>query len=105
MTIGPDPMMRIDWMSVRLGIAGHQLSELLEEIAGIVWAGPRFGVVLHAEGRDVTAAQAFDDTVVEVDVGDVGRGKRALDHRVVVVLARDLHCTRLQSADRVVATV
>jgi hypothetical protein len=37
-------------------------------------AGTGFGVVLHAEGGDVGAADALDHAVVEVDVGDLDTG-------------------------------
>src|SRR5688572_10525880 len=98
MTIGPEPMMRIEWMSVRLGISrsGHELAELLEQVAGVMRARARLGVVLHAERRDVAAPQPLDDAVVEVDVGDVRRWERSLDDCVVVVLARDLDRARLE---------
>src|SRR5207237_950753 len=77
---------RCAWASV----ADHQLPELFEEVAGVVGAGARLGVVLNAEGGHVSAGEALDDAVVEVDVGDVGVGHRPLGHRVVVVLAGDL---------------
>src|SRR5438874_8863552 len=98
-------MIRIDSISVRLGIAGDEVGELGEEVAGVVGAGAGLGVVLHAEGGDVTAAETFHDTVVEVHMGDVGRGNRALGDRVVVVLAGDFDGPRGQAANRVVPAV
>ena len=83
----------------------HQGAELLEQIAGVVGTGPRLRVVLHAEGRDVATAQALDDAVVQVDVGDVGALDGPVDDRVVVVLAGDLDRVRLQPPHRVVAAV
>ena len=71
-------------MSLRRGISGHRpragrppvasisWPELLEQVAGVVGAGPGLGVVLHAEGRGVPAAEPLDHPVVEVDVGDLG---------------------------------
>ena len=49
----------------------HQVGEAVEEVAGVVRAGRRLGVVLHREGRDVEAAQPLDDAVVEPDVADL----------------------------------
>ena len=45
-----------------------RVAELLEQVAGVVRAGAGLGVVLHTEGRDVRAAEALDDPVVQVDV-------------------------------------
>src|SRR3954466_12094259 len=105
MTMGPLPMSRIDSMSVRLGIAGDEVGELCEEIAGVVGAGTGLGVVLHAEGGNVAAAQSFDDPVVEVDVGDVGAVDRTFDDGVVVVLAGDLDSPGCDPADRMIPPV
>ena len=63
------------------------------------------GVVLHAEGRNVAAGDAFDDAVVQVDVGDVDGVKGALVHGIVMVLAGDLDLAGGQPADRMVAAV
>src|SRR3954467_12645147 len=92
----------MEWISVRLG-TDHQLLENTEEVAGVMRTGPRFGVVLHAERPHVGDRQSLYDTVVEVDVGDLGADR--FDHRVVVVLARDLDGAGGEAADRMVAAV
>ena len=56
MMIGPDPMTRTLWMSVRLGMSGvlpvgHEIAEPVEEVRRIVRAGCRLGVVLDREAR------------------------------------------------------
>ena len=63
------------------------------------------GVVLDAEGGDVTTGQTLDDAVVEVDVGDVDAGEGAFRDGVIVVLAGDFDRVGGQPADRVVAAV
>src|SRR3954468_14419527 len=73
MTIGPEPMTRTDWISVRLGtLALHQGYEAVEQVGGVVGTGGRFGVVLDAEGRLVEELEALHHVVVEADVGDLG---------------------------------
>src|SRR3954447_3029716 len=91
MTIGPEPMSRIDSRSSLRGMPVHQLVELVEEVARVVWPRSRFGMMLHAEGGRVVYAQTFAHAVVEVDVGHLRRARQRVDHdREVVVLARDL---------------
>ena len=76
MTMGPEPMTRTWWMSLRLGmsycflvvvgwfvvvigglsglvgfVVGHEGDELVEEWVGVVGAGGGFGVVLHRVGE------------------------------------------------------
>ena len=41
----------------------------VEQVGGVVGAGAGLGVVLHAEGGRVEAAEALDDAVVEVARG------------------------------------
>src|SRR5436309_15310894 len=67
MTIGPGPITRIRWTSVRLGTR-HQLAELPEEMARVVRPGGGFGVVLDRERRHVQAAHALERPVVQVPV-------------------------------------
>src|SRR5271166_2803845 len=104
MTIGPEPIRRILWMSSR---RGTELSyEAVEQVKRVV--GPRtpLGVVLDGGARHVPELEAFDRPVVKVYVGELGRAELCLPaHRLVgldrpravraehgeaVVLARDL---------------
>ena len=55
-----------------------QISELLEEVCGIIRTGSRFGVVLHAEDRKIAVAHSFDRIVVEVDVGHFDFGWKGI---------------------------
>ena len=75
MTIGPEPISRIDSMSSAAGHQAsrcvHEVGEEVEQVAGVVGAGAGLGVVLHAEGGHVGAAEALDHAVVEVHVGDL----------------------------------
>ena len=80
---GPDQQDRLD---VGRGVASgpapalHQVVEQPEQVAGVVGARAGLGVVLHAEGRHLAAAEALDGAVVEVAVGDLdvaGRRRRA----------------------------
>src|SRR5215218_5624673 len=77
----------------RSGIASavHQIGEEVEQVAGVVRAGPGLGVVLDAEGPLAFAADALDHPVVEVPVGDLDALAQTVGRdRVVVVLAGDL---------------
>src|SRR5687767_3885722 len=69
MTIGPEPMIRILWMSVRLGIP-HQIEKLLEQVIRIVRTGRRFRMILNAEGLDRAVLEPFTGVVVQVDMRD-----------------------------------
>src|SRR5207237_9765784 len=83
----------------------HEHAELFEEVARVVRARAGLGVVLHAECGDVAAADALDHAVVEVHVGHVGAGHRAVGDGVVVVLTRDLECAGREAPHGVVAAV
>src|SRR4051812_15426664 len=71
MTIGPEPRMRMRWMSSRLGNCLELLDEGVEELDGVVWAGAGLRVVLHAAGGGVEQANALDGAVVEGHVGQL----------------------------------
>src|SRR5258707_15440111 len=113
MMIGPLPMSRIVLRSSLRGTVcshrsarPHELRELLEEIARVVWTRTRFGVELDAECAEMLAAHAFDIAIVQVQVTDrTALRERGRVDRVVVVLTRDLDPTRRQVLHGVVATV
>src|SRR5271170_6613248 len=87
MTMGPAPMMRMLWMSVRLGMrlasagalaqrlfrefqlrlqpAQHEVIEALEERLQIVRPGARLGVSLEAKRRPVVKSEALQRAVKE----------------------------------------
>ena len=78
-------------MSVRLGIGVlHEVLEVFEEVPAVVRTRTRFGVVLHAERRNVGASKALHGVVIEVDVGqlstNISTGQRGFLDGVVVVL-------------------
>src|SRR5918997_2728682 len=110
MTIGPAPMRRMDSMSSRRGTSAapggvDERGELVEQVGGVVRAGARLRVVLHAEGPHGVGPDALDHPVVEVDVADrdvAAAADRALAHRVVVVLAGDLDLAGREAAHGVV---
>ena len=83
----------------------HQLTELPEEVAGVVRTRRRLGVVLHGEGRRTKRPEALDHPVVEVDVRGLGVGNGTGRHGVVVVLAGDLHEAGRQALYRMVGAV
>ncbi len=102
---GADEQDRRDVVALGHQCCVHQVGEEVEQVAGVVGPGPGLGVVLHAEGGHVVAAQALDDAVVEVHVGDLGGAQRVGGDGVVVVLAGDLDAAGGQALDRVVAAV
>src|SRR3954467_9041327 len=71
-TIGPEPTMQIDSMSLRRGI-GHLRHPGLEQGPRVVRAGTGFGMELERAGAQVGELEALDRAVVERDVGDLGR--------------------------------
>src|SRR3954452_18527313 len=75
MTIGPEPITSTCRMSVRLGTALvlHQVDEPLEQRGGVVRAGRRLRVELHAERRGLEQPETLDDVVVEADMADLDR--------------------------------
>src|SRR5688572_12219076 len=98
MMIGPAPMMRMLFRSVRLGIllsffvTLHECREAIEQVADVMRAGRGLGVALEAEGRAVAARQALKRVVEQADVGRAQVGRQALlVHCEAVVLAGDAH--------------
>ena len=109
MTIGPEPMMRIEWMSVRFGIrtpASISSANISNRYLAVVRARPGLRVVLHAERRHTAHPHALVGLVVEVEVGhlDLAVEARRVDAEVVV-LAGDLDVAGRLVAHRMVAAV
>src|SRR4051794_2035850 len=79
MMIGPAPMMRMRWMSLRLGIFVflHHRREAIEQGGDVMRAGRGFGVALEAEGRAVGAGEALQRAVKQRDVGDAAVVRQA----------------------------
>src|SRR5687768_4243720 len=75
----------------------HRLQELLEQIVGVVRPRRRLGVVLHREDWLVEVTEAFDGSVVEIEMrhADVRRQRVGIDGEAVV-LRRDLDLARAQ---------
>ena len=74
MTMGPEPMIRMRWRSLRLRhplfVSRHEFDEVVEEVVRIVRPGRGFRVILHAEDRLAAMAEAFERLVVQIDVRD-----------------------------------
>src|SRR5687768_13275024 len=108
MTIGPAPMIRIDFKSVRLGtlLLLHRLHEALEEVIDVLRARARFRMALEAERRTIGELEALQAAVKERNVSDfrVLRQRRRID-REAVVLARDHHAAGAEVLHRMVRAV
>src|SRR5512139_852663 len=106
MTMGPAPMMRMLFRSVRLGMVGHQLDKSVEQIAHVVRAGAGFRVALEAECWNVGAGDTLQRTNEQRDMGaaNIG-GQRRRVHRESMVLARDRHPPAVEVLDRMVGAV
>src|SRR5437588_5392117 len=65
MTIGPEPRMRILWMSLR---RGNAVQEAVEQVEAVVRAGAGLRVVLDRPSGHLEQLQALHRAVVEVDV-------------------------------------
>ena len=100
MMMGPEPMIRMRWRSLRLRhlafASSHQLHEIVEQVVRIVRAGRGLGMVLHAEDRLAAMAEAFQRLVVQIDVGDfdLAEFERIGIHREAVIVRGDLHACR-----------
>ena len=73
----------------------------------VVGAGAGFGVILHAEQRQIAVAQAFECLVVQVHVREFDFGLRqrvGIDGEVVVV-GGDLDFAGVQLLHRMIAAV
>src|SRR5580704_15780833 len=120
MMIGPAPMIRMLWMSVRLGTAlraadhlaaqvvlgepqlglqaaQHQVVEALEQRLQIVRPRARLGMALEAERRPILEGDALERAVEQRAVRrlDPRRQSRLID-REAVILAGDEHPPRLE---------
>src|SRR5580698_2508615 len=129
MTIGPAPMIRMLWMSVRfptrlpdasmqpalllfggpqLGLQPpqHQLREALKERLHIVRPGTRLGMSLEAERRAIAERDALQRSVEERAMcGAYAIRKGGLIDRETVVLARDEDASAIEVLDRMVRAV
>src|SRR5438874_407358 len=85
----------------------HQLDELLEQIAAVVRAGGRFGMILYAEDRQGPMTHSLQRAIVEVEVRRLDAGGQLVEaHGEPVVLRRDLDAIRQLVQNRLIgATV
>src|ERR1700741_1262864 len=126
MMMGPAPMMRMLWMSVRFGTVSaparllapqvlfgdlqlrlqppqHQMIEALEEPAQVVRAGARLGVSLEAEHRPLRGSESLQRAIEQRAVRrHPPGGQRALIHGEPVVLTRDEHAPGLELLHRMI---
>src|SRR5487761_2223449 len=102
MTIGPEPITRIDRIAVRFGISAtprqgtgavHQSGKLAEEITRVMGTRTSLGVILHRERSDLFRGDSLDDAIVEVAVRNGRITERGLAHGVSMVLRGDLDHT------------
>src|ERR1700756_4437101 len=127
--MGPAPMIRMLWMSVRLGTASasarlltaqvllgdlqlrleppqHQVIEALEEPTQIVRTGARLRMALETENRPLREGEALQRTVEQRAVRrHDSLGQRALIDREAVVLTGDKHAPGLELLHRMVRAV
>src|SRR3974377_1120113 len=69
----------------------HHVGELREQVMGIVGAGRRFRMVLHAEERQILVAQTLVGVIVQVQMCDfdVARRERVGIDTKTVILSGD----------------
>src|SRR5437588_6965809 len=104
MTIGPAPMIRIDWRSVLFGIHHHR--EALEQIADIVRPGARFRMPLKTECRPVNTRQPLQRAVKQryMSCSERRRQRGRIDSETMVLAGDDYACG-VEILDRVVRAV
>ena len=110
MTMGPEPMTSILWMSVRLGMVSrllHELYKAVEARIAVRRAGRALRAVLGGEQAILFAVEALHGVIqyVHVRKAQAGTFQRTGVHGVVVVLGGDGQRARFQTAHRVVAPV
>src|SRR5207245_11145787 len=81
-------------------------NEISEDVLVVPGPGPRLGMVLHGENRELPVGHAFDRAVVEIQVRDfeLGTGERVGIDRKSVVLRRDVDASAAKILDRLVAS-
>src|SRR5579864_4582699 len=115
MMMGPDPMIRIFLMSVRLGISYgrilelrsrvfHHRDEIIEQIARVVWPGRSLRMILHAKEWQRSMPHSLVCVIVQIHVGDlhIARGKRIWIYAKPMILRSNLHPLREQILYRVI---
>src|SRR5208282_2363117 len=124
MTIGPEPIKRTDFSSLRSGMltfvgenaierlaavarkALDQSLEAREQVARVVRARRGLRMVLYREKRRAQAAQSLDGLIVEIDVRKRGASRHGFGvNRETVVLRGDLDAARAQIHHRMIRAV
>src|SRR6188768_1561028 len=95
MTIGPEPIRRMVWRSVRFGTSAFrsldQVDEAPEEITRVVRTGRRLRMILDGEERLLGVREPLDRLVVQIEVGERRLAFQRVDvDREAVVLRGDL---------------
>src|SRR5262245_62097342 len=88
------------------GVGGRD--EAVEDREGVERAGRAFGVVLDGLDREIAVPEAFDRSVVEVDLADMEAarlGQRVAEDLDLVVLGGHLDVAGVDVLDRVVRAV
>src|SRR5580704_5833375 len=103
MMIGPEPMMRMRWMSVRLGML-HQLYEIVEEVPRVMRTGSGFRMILDAKHGMIAQPEAFESLVVQIHVSDLAlaRAERIGIHGESVIVRSYFHFIGDLVDDRVI---
>src|SRR5712671_1760501 len=100
MMMGPEPMIRMRWMSSRRGITSppwhvtqaswpafgpvavsspfvaallrlpHELGEIFKKVVRVVRPGRSLRMILHTENRIIPMPEAFESLIVQIDVSD-----------------------------------
>src|SRR5260370_21634794 len=85
----------------------HHLHKILEQIMRIMRPRRGFGVILHAEQRQVAMTQAFQSRVVQIHVRQFNftLRQRIRVHRKIVVVRGDLNLPRGQLLHGMISTV
>src|SRR5260221_11909023 len=113
MTIGPAPMIRMDLMSVRLGMLASraggcrpvvdQPHETLEKVVAVLRTGRGFRMVLHRKDRLALDLQPLIGVVEQRDMRGRGPGGQALRQDAeAVILAGDLDLAGGEGLDRMI---
>src|SRR6516225_1248006 len=108
MTIGPAPMIRMLWRSLRLGMRTilHRTDETIEKVGNVARARRGFGVALEGKSRTIGPRESLQGTIEQRHMGHAAvSGQRFRIHSEAMILRGDKDLLGVDVLYRVVGAV
>jgi hypothetical protein len=87
-------------------LALDHLSEPLEQVSGIIWARPGFGMMLDRKNGQIDVLHALFGPVIKVPVGKAHLPIEAFDiDAIIMVLRSNLHTARYKVLHRMISSM